>query len=303
MTLSWGLLLSVAQVVWVVLIATFILLERRSPTATLAWITMVAALPLVGVAIYLLVGPRHLRRKKLRLRPGPRPDRPAAAGMEAGARQAPVAGRTAHARGRPARPPAPGGSARGRGSSWTATTATTRWWRPSPARVTTSISSTTSSATTTSGLRIIDALVERARAGIEVRLLVDAVAEGLRHATVRSDARRGRRRPLLQPRASVSPLVADAELSYPPQDRGHRRVDRVHRRNERHRRSQRSRQGQGGLAGHPRSHGGSGGSRPAGDVHGELGVRHRRRSGMRPPASGSPASSRRRRPARSWRTS
>ena len=68
MTLSWGLLLSVAQVVWVVLIATFILLERRSPTATLAWITVVAALPLVGVAIYLLVGPRHLQRKKLRLR-------------------------------------------------------------------------------------------------------------------------------------------------------------------------------------------------------------------------------------------
>jgi cardiolipin synthase A/B len=60
MTWSWGLLLSVAQVVWVVLIATFILLERRSPTATLAWITTVAALPLVGVAIYLLVGPRHL---------------------------------------------------------------------------------------------------------------------------------------------------------------------------------------------------------------------------------------------------
>src|SRR3954453_24070614 len=68
MTVSWGLLLSVAQVVWVVLIATFILLERRSPTATLAWITIVAALRLVGVAIYLLIGPRHLQRKKLRLR-------------------------------------------------------------------------------------------------------------------------------------------------------------------------------------------------------------------------------------------
>jgi cardiolipin synthase len=50
MTLSWGLLLVVAQVVWVVGIAGFIVLERRSPTATLAWITIVAALPLVGVA-------------------------------------------------------------------------------------------------------------------------------------------------------------------------------------------------------------------------------------------------------------
>ena len=67
MSLSWGVLLGVAQVVWVVFIASFILLERRSPTATLAWITMVAALPLVGVAIYLVVGPRRLQRKRLRL--------------------------------------------------------------------------------------------------------------------------------------------------------------------------------------------------------------------------------------------
>src|SRR3954462_14749942 len=67
MSLSWGFLLGVAQVDWVIVVAAFILLERRSPMATLAWITMVAALPLVGVGIYLVVGPRRLRRKKLRL--------------------------------------------------------------------------------------------------------------------------------------------------------------------------------------------------------------------------------------------
>jgi cardiolipin synthase len=67
MSFSWGLVLGVAQVVWVAGIAAFIMLERRSPTATLAWITMVAALPLIGVAIYLVIGPRRLRRKKLRL--------------------------------------------------------------------------------------------------------------------------------------------------------------------------------------------------------------------------------------------
>src|SRR6185369_16542480 len=65
MTLSWGLLLSVAQVVWVLLIATFILLERRSPTATLAWITIVAALPLVGVAIGQLLREWKQARAKL----------------------------------------------------------------------------------------------------------------------------------------------------------------------------------------------------------------------------------------------
>jgi cardiolipin synthase len=67
MTLSWGLALGVAQIAWVAGTACFIMLERRSPTATLAWIMMLAALPLVGVPIYLLIGPRRLRRRKLRL--------------------------------------------------------------------------------------------------------------------------------------------------------------------------------------------------------------------------------------------
>ncbi len=66
-TLSWGLALGIAEIAWVVGTACFIMLERRSPTATLAWIMMLAALPLVGVPIYLLIGPRRLRRKKLRL--------------------------------------------------------------------------------------------------------------------------------------------------------------------------------------------------------------------------------------------
>ena len=67
MTFSWGLVFEVAQIVWIVGISVFIMLERRSPTATMAWITLVAALPLVGVGVYLLVGPRRLQRKKLRL--------------------------------------------------------------------------------------------------------------------------------------------------------------------------------------------------------------------------------------------
>jgi cardiolipin synthase len=67
MDVSSGLWLFVAQIVWVVFAAGFIMLERRSPTATLAWITILAALPLVGVPVYLLLGPRRLRRKKLRI--------------------------------------------------------------------------------------------------------------------------------------------------------------------------------------------------------------------------------------------
>lgn len=65
MDVSWALI--IAEVVWVVAISSYIMLERRSPTATLAWIILTGALPLIGAPLYLLVGPRRLARKKLRL--------------------------------------------------------------------------------------------------------------------------------------------------------------------------------------------------------------------------------------------
>jgi cardiolipin synthase len=43
-------------------------LERRSPVSTLAWFFCLAWLPVVGIAVYLLIGPRRLKRKKLRYR-------------------------------------------------------------------------------------------------------------------------------------------------------------------------------------------------------------------------------------------
>lgn len=59
--------LGVLEAAWVVAASCWILLERRSPTATLAWILALAAMPVIGVAVYLVVGPRRLDRKKLRL--------------------------------------------------------------------------------------------------------------------------------------------------------------------------------------------------------------------------------------------
>lgn len=59
--------LGALEAVWVVCAACWVLLERRSPTATLAWILALAAMPIVGVAVYLVLGPRRLDRKKLRL--------------------------------------------------------------------------------------------------------------------------------------------------------------------------------------------------------------------------------------------
>ena len=184
MSLSWGLLLSVAQVTWVVLIAIFILLERRSPAATLAWITMVAALPVVGVAIYLLVGPQHLRRRRLRLRLA----REKVGALvqewkEARANLLSLEGQLMRAGAQLGHLPPEevrevqlflDGDA-----CYDALVAAIAGashhvhleyyiFRDDP-----------------TGLRVIAALEERARAGVEVRLLVDAVAEGLGHATVR----------------------------------------------------------------------------------------------------------------------
>jgi cardiolipin synthase len=190
MTLSWGLLLSVAQVVWVVLIASFIVLERRSPTATLAWITMVAALPLVGVAIYLLLGPRHLQRKKLRLRLArDRIGKLLREWKQARAEVLSLEGQLMRAGAQLGHLP------------------------PEEVREVRlfvdgddcydALAAAIASARhhvhleyyifrdDTSGLRIVEALEERARAGIEVRVLVDAVAEGLGHATVRGMRKAG----------------------------------------------------------------------------------------------------------------
>ncbi len=61
-------LLALAELLWVVGLAVWIILERRSPAATIAWICALAWLPVLGIAVYLAIGPRRLRRKRLRYR-------------------------------------------------------------------------------------------------------------------------------------------------------------------------------------------------------------------------------------------
>ncbi len=58
--------LTIAELVYVVVLATWILFEKRSPVATLAWILALIALPFVGFAVYFLLGPRRVKRKRLR---------------------------------------------------------------------------------------------------------------------------------------------------------------------------------------------------------------------------------------------
>ncbi|MBC7840999.1 MAG: cardiolipin synthase [Gemmatimonadaceae bacterium] len=54
------------EVVWVVAMSGYILLERRPPLATLAWIIGLAYLPVLGFVVYYFLGPRRLSRKRRR---------------------------------------------------------------------------------------------------------------------------------------------------------------------------------------------------------------------------------------------
>lgn len=54
--------------VWIVVMSGWILLERRSPLATLSWILAMIFLPVVGIPVYYFLGPRKLKRRQLRRR-------------------------------------------------------------------------------------------------------------------------------------------------------------------------------------------------------------------------------------------
>lgn len=64
--MSWLTILAIAEIVWVTGTCVWIVLERRSPQATLAWIFALAWMPYIGIAVYLLIGPRRLHRKRRR---------------------------------------------------------------------------------------------------------------------------------------------------------------------------------------------------------------------------------------------
>ena len=59
-------ILTVAEIVYVVVLATWILFEKRPPVSTIAWILSLIALPYVGFIVFFLLGPRRLARKRLK---------------------------------------------------------------------------------------------------------------------------------------------------------------------------------------------------------------------------------------------
>lgn len=60
--------LTVVEIVYVVVLAVWIILEKRPPLATLAWIFSLAWLPVVGFFVFWFIGPTHIRRKRSKRR-------------------------------------------------------------------------------------------------------------------------------------------------------------------------------------------------------------------------------------------
>ena len=64
--LPWFEIFVVSYLAWVLLACASLLMSRRSPQATLAWMFAFIALPVVSGFYYLLFGPRRLLRRKRR---------------------------------------------------------------------------------------------------------------------------------------------------------------------------------------------------------------------------------------------
>ncbi len=64
--LPWFYIFLASYVAWVLLACASLLMSRRSPTATLAWIFAFVALPVVSVLYFMVFGPRRMQRRRRR---------------------------------------------------------------------------------------------------------------------------------------------------------------------------------------------------------------------------------------------
>lgn len=61
-----GTILAVAYLLYLFALAGWIMLQKREPVATLSWILSLALLPYLGLFIYYLLGPQKVKRQRLR---------------------------------------------------------------------------------------------------------------------------------------------------------------------------------------------------------------------------------------------
>ncbi|WP_434031877.1 cardiolipin synthase [[Pseudomonas] boreopolis] len=164
-----GAYITAAYVMYLLWILGWIILQKREPVATLSWVLSLAALPYLGLLIYYLLGPQKVKRQRLRRGR-------ARSGME---HYSSVC------------PPDADCTELGKIAQSTCgvapSSATRAEWLVDGAATYASILQAISQARDhihleyyifnpdRTGTRIRDALVERARAGVKVRLLLDAV--------------------------------------------------------------------------------------------------------------------------------
>jgi cardiolipin synthase len=67
-TLTWWSYIVGAFFVWGLVMGVVIVMQRRSPAATIAWLLVLSFLPVIGWLVYRLIGPQRLVRRKLRRR-------------------------------------------------------------------------------------------------------------------------------------------------------------------------------------------------------------------------------------------
>lgn len=172
-----GRWLSLAWLLYVVPLCILIVLQKREPVATLSWLLALSLLPYVGYLIYYVFGPQRIHRRQLRR---------ARARLRVEGHEAPLAG-----------------DATGGGEIARLVQATTGLPPSSASEATLLVDGGATYdaiieavaqardhvhleyyifAPDASGTRLRDALIERARIGVKVRLLVDALGSSQLHA-------------------------------------------------------------------------------------------------------------------------
>ena len=171
----WGLYLALAWLVYMIGLGLWIVLQKREPVATLSWVMSLALLPYVGFAIYFLLGPQKIQRQRLR-RGRSRTGMEQFSGVAGADPESVELARVGQAT--TGLPP----------SSATLV----QWLVDGDAKYAALLEAIAGARhhvhleyyiwnPDRTGQQLLDALVERARAGVQVRLLLDAVGSGRMH--------------------------------------------------------------------------------------------------------------------------
>ena len=63
---SWSILIGAVFAVWAFAMGVVIVMQRRSAAATIAWLLLLAFLPVIGWIVYRFIGPLRLKRRRIR---------------------------------------------------------------------------------------------------------------------------------------------------------------------------------------------------------------------------------------------